>query len=76
MLPRNFLETLGSVIAILVLFVQFLKTILFKFFTSNFEPFAMYFVRTFLLMHARRKDYYCYRKGSKSWKNCIHQKPN
>ena len=37
MLPRNFFENLGSVIVILVLFVQFLWKILLKFFTPNFE---------------------------------------
>ena len=51
MLPRNFFENLGSVIVILVLFVQFLRKILPKFFTPKFESFTkydamMHFVRT------------------------------
>ena len=33
----------------------------------------MNFVRTFRFMLARSSNYY-YRRGSKLWKNCIHQK--
>ena len=41
-IPRKFFENLDSVIAILVLFVQFLRKMLFKFFTPNFESFTKY----------------------------------
>ena len=36
--PKNFLKILAAEIAILVLFVQFSRKILYKFFTPNFEP--------------------------------------
>ena len=42
MLPRKFSKNLDSVLAILMLFVQFLRTILFKFFTLIFESFTIY----------------------------------
>ena len=76
MLHRKFFENSGSVIAILVLFVQLLRKILFKFFTPNFESFTKYDAfcsHISINMFARRKDF-CYRRGSKLWKNCIHQK--
>ena len=67
MLPRKFFENFGSEIAILVLFVQFLRKILFKFFTLNFESFTkydamMHFVRAIRFMLGGCKDY-CYRRG-------------
>ena len=40
MQQQKFFENLGPVIAILVLFVQFLRKILIKFITSNFESFT------------------------------------
>ena len=60
MLPRKFFENLRNVIAILVLFVQFVRKFCFKFFTSNFESFTkydamMHFARTFRFMLARCK---------------------
>ena len=60
MLPRKFFENLGSVIAILVFFVQFLRKILFKFFTPK-ESFTKYdavihFVRIFRFMLAWSKN--------------------
>ena len=38
MLPRKFFENLGSVIAVLELFVQFLRKVLFKFFPLILSP--------------------------------------
>ena len=38
MLPRNFFENLGSVIAILLLYVQFLRKILLNFFPLILSP--------------------------------------
>ena len=77
MLPWKFLEILGGVIAILyVLFEQYLRKILFKFFLPLIlspSPNMMHFVSTFRFMLPRCKDY-CYRRGSKLWKNCIDQK--
>ena len=75
MLPRKCFENLGSVLAILVLFVQFVRKTLFKIFTSNFESFTKYdammrFVHTFRFMLVRRRDYFL-RRGSKLWKICI-----
>ena len=78
MLPRKCFENLGSVLVILVLFVHFVMKIPFKIFTPNFESSTKYdamarFVYIFRFMLARRKDYF-YRKGSKLWKICIHQR--
>ena len=69
-------ENLHTVVAILVLFEQIIGT-----FCLNFLPLIlsvspnMHFVRTFSIMRARSgHKAYCYRKGSKLWKSCIHQK--
>ena len=66
MLPQKFFKNLVSMC--LVLFAQFLRKILFKFFTPDFESFTkydamMHFVCTFQFMLARCKDYY--RRSSK-----------
>ena len=52
--------------AILVLFKQFLRQILFNFLAPilSLSPNMMHFVRAFRFMLARRKNY-CYRRG---WK--------
>ena len=59
MLPRKFFENLRSVMAILVLFGQFLGQILLKFLPQILSSFPnmMHFIRTFRLMLPRRKDF-------------------
>ena len=68
---RNF-EILHAVMAILVLF----KQTLFKFFDPNSEYFTKYdgFCLHIFNYACLRRKVYCCRKGSKLWKNCIHQK--
>ena len=61
--PRKIFEILQTVVAILVLFAP------------NPECFAKYdafYSHIFDYACLGRKAY-CYRKGSKLWKNCIHQ---
>ena len=60
-----------------VLFQQYTKKILFNFFFApNFEYFSKYdaFFRTLLIYACLRHKTYCYQRGLKLWKNCIHEK--
>ena len=73
MLPWKIFKKLHTVVAILILFEQFVGKLL------NFSPKSECFTKygtfnSYIFDHAclRRKAYY--QRGSKLWKNCIHQK--
>ena len=72
MLPRKFFENLHTVVSILALFEQFLG--MFKFFAPKSECFTKYdaFYSCIFDYACLGRKAYCYRKGSKLWKNCIH----
>ena len=75
--PGKIFENLHTVVAILVLFEQIKGTFCLNFLPLilSVSPNMMHFVRTFSIMRARSgHKAYCYRKGSKLWKSCIHQK--
>ena len=78
MLSRKIFETLVTVMAILVLFKQFLRQILLTFFVPNSESFTKYdrlrFVRTFSICACLRRKGHYYQIGSKLRKNCTPQK--
>ena len=38
------------------------------------SPNIMHFVRLFSICACLRRNDHCYQRGSKLWKNCIHQK--
>ena len=70
MLPRKIFENLHTVVAILVLFEQFLGKFCLNFFAPKSECFTKYDAFCSCL----RRKAYCYQKGSKLWENCIYQK--
>ena len=79
MLFRKFFENLHSMMAILVLLEQVLRQIVFELFALNFEVFTKYwydaiFSRFRFPCTGIKNRIYCCRRGSKLWKNCIHQK--
>ena len=63
---RKIFENFHTVVAILLLFEQFLDHF-FYFLPLNLSvsPNRMYFVRTFSIMRAQAVKAYCYRKGLK-----------
>ena len=78
MLPRKIFEKLRTAVAILVLFEQILGIFCLNYLplTLSVAPNMMHFVRRpyFFDYASLGRKAYCYRKGSKLWKNCIHQK--
>ena len=76
MLLRKFFENLHTVVAILVLFEQFLGKFYFKCFApkseccTKYDAFCSYIFDYACLV----RKAYCYRIGSKLWKSRIHQK--
>ena len=75
MLPRKIFENAHTVVTIFVLFEQFLSKFD-KFFVPKSECFTKYdaFYSYIFDYACQGRKAYCYRKGSKLWKNCIHQK--
>ena len=76
MLPRKFLKNLHTVVAIIALFEQFLGKFCLLFLPPKSECLTKYDAfcsHIFDYMCLERKAY-CYQKGSKLRKNCIHQK--
>ena len=75
MFPRKVFENLHTVVAILVLFEQFLGKFCLNF-CPKFECFTKYdaFCSYIFDYACLRHKAYCFRKGSKLWKNCMHQK--
>ena len=73
MLPRKVSENLLTVLAILALFEQFSGKFCVKFFASNSACFTKYdaFCSCIFDYACLGRKAYCYRKGSKLWKNCI-----
>ena len=76
MLPRKILKNLHTVVAILVIFEQFLGKFCLNFLPLNVSvsPNIMHFVRNIFDYACFGREDYCYRIGSKLWRNCIHQK--
>ena len=76
MLPRKFFENLHVVMAILVHFEQFSDRLCVKFLTLISGCFAKYDVFCLHIFNyaCLRRKAYSYRRGSKLWKNCMHQK--
>ena len=76
MLPRKIFGNLHAVMAILVLSEKFSGKFWLNFLTLilNASPNMMYFVCAVLVMRAFRRKAHCCRRGSKLWKNCVHQK--
>ena len=77
MLAPKILENLHTVVAILALFEQFLGNFCLNFLPLNLSVLSniMHFVPSFSIINAGLgRKAYCYRKGSKLWKNCIYQK--
>ena len=76
MLPRKSFENLDTMVAILILFKQFLGKFCLVFFAPKSEFFTKYdafcsYIFDFACLGHKA---HCHRKGSKLWKNCIHQK--
>ena len=76
MLPQNFFENLHTIGRPFYFFLNNFRQILFKVFAPKSECFTKYDA-----LYSYIFDYAClgrraygYRKGSKLWKNCIHQK--
>ena len=70
MLPRKILKNLHAVMAILLLFEKFSGKFCLNFY-PNSECFAKYAFSLHIFDYAcLRRKAYCYRRGSKLWKNC------
>ena len=76
MLPRKIFEILYAVLAILVLFEQFSGKLCLNFLPLILSGFTKYdaFCSYIFNCACLGRKAYCYRKGSKLWQNCIHQK--
>ena len=72
-LPWKIFENLHTVVAILLLFEQFIGKFCLNFLPLNLSvlPNMMQFVRTFSIIHAHGVSAYCYRKGLKLWKKIV-----
>ena len=74
-LLRKIFKNLRSVMAILILFEQIFRSILFKSFalivTSSPNTGIMLFVRTFSIHAWLKRKNYSHRRGSKLWKNTV-----
>ena len=75
-LPQKIFENLLTAVAILVLFEQFSGNFCLNFFVSNSKCFTQYgaFCSYIVDNAGLGRKVYCYRKGSKLWKNRIQQK--
>ena len=75
MLPRKDFENLRALVAILVIFKKFSGKFCIKFLTLllSTSPNMMHFSHIFDYACLRRKAY-LNRRGSRLWKNSIHQK--
>ena len=76
MLPRKVFENVQALMAILVLFDYLSAKFCLKFFTLLLSAIAKYdaFCSHIFDYACLVRKVYCYQRGSKLWKNCIHQK--